>query len=92
MTASTPFIVHILSSRQHLMPQMWQKFVDHVVDTAYNKTCTAEADSEVKHQMMSQHMLKALLPGFLQAFCMNFDILYGPCVAVLHVWILHSRG
>lgn len=27
--------------------QMWEQFVDHVVDTAYNRACTAGADPQV---------------------------------------------
>jgi hypothetical protein len=30
-----------------LYVQMWGQFVDHVVDTAYSRTCTADADMKV---------------------------------------------
>eukprot|EP00879_Flechtneria_rotunda_P024719 GHRR01026225.1.p1 GENE.GHRR01026225.1~~GHRR01026225.1.p1 ORF type:complete len:242 (+),score=100.16 GHRR01026225.1:164-889(+) len=31
---------------QQQFPEMWHKFVDHLVDTAYNKNCTAEANPQ----------------------------------------------
>lgn len=75
---------------------MWGKFVDHVVDTAYSRACTADAAPEVGGGLCCLRLVKCCgcwhLAGRWTALCRTSLECWQWCSEGLHCPALHQHA